>query len=397
MKKIVILLSLFLCASAYAQENTETKEEKGFGFEVVKENPITPVKNQASSGTCWSYSGLGMIESELIRMGKGEHDLSDMFIVYYSYLGKARKYVRMHGETNFAAGGSFADVLECIRDYGIVPESDYAGLNYGEPSNKHGELDAILKGYVDAVIKNPNRKLSTAWFEGYTSVLNAYLGKTPETFTYQGKSYTPQSFAKELGIDADNYISITSYTHHPFYTAFPLEIPDNWRWSLSYNLPIEEMMQVLDNAIEKGYTVAWGSDVSEKGFNRKGIAVMPDEEATEGPGSDQAHWLGLSTEQRNKMISDLTEPVPEKTITQEMRQIAFDNYETTDDHGMQIYGTAKDKNGSKYYMVKNSWGTSSPYQGIWYASVPFVQYKTMNIVVHKDALPKDIKKKLNIN
>jgi aminopeptidase C len=337
-----------------------------------------------------------LIEAELLRMGKGEQDLSEMFVVHKNYGEKAQKYVRMHGKINFAGGGSFADVLDCIRDYGIVPEEVQPGLNYGDTLHRHGELDQLLKAYVDVALKNPNRKLSSAWYQGFEGVANAYLGACPESFSFKGKQYTPQSYAKELGIRTEDYISLTSFTHHPFYQPFIIEIPDNWRWSESYNLPLNELMAVIDAALDKGYTVAWATDVSEQGFNRKGIAVVPDAKATEGPGSDQAHWLGLSAEEKAALITNLTGPVPEKKITQAMRQEAFDNYETTDDHGMLIYGTAKDQNDTKYYKIKNSWGTASPYKGVWYASVPFVEYKTMSIVLHKDAIPKEIRSKLGL-
>ena len=394
MKRFFIqLFALCIFLPVVAQE---TDQPRKFEFTTVKEIPITSVKNQSSTGTCWSFSGIGLIEAELLRQGKGEHDLSEMFVVHKNYGDKAQKYVRLNGATNFAAGGSFADVLDCIRDYGIVPDAIQPGLNYGETLHKHGELDRLLRAYVEVIVKNPNRKLSTAWYKGFTGVVNAYLGECPQSFNYNGKQYTPQSYAQSLGIRTQDYISLTSFTHHPFYTAFPIEIPDNWRWTDSYNLPLDELMQVIDNAIDKGYTVAWASDVSEKGFTRRGIAVVPDVEAKEGPGSDQAHWLGLSQTEKEALVATLTSPVPEKKITQEMRQTAFDNYETTDDHGMLIYGTATDQNGSKYYLVKNSWGTDSPYKGIWYASVPFVQYKTMSIVVHKDAIPKEIRNKTGI-
>jgi aminopeptidase C len=394
MKHLFILLpACFLFLHVSAQEATPAQE---FQFTVLKEIPITTVKNQSSSGTCWSFSGLGMIEAELLRMGKGEHDLSEMFVVHKNYDEKAQKYVRMHGSTNFSAGGSFADVLDCIRDHGIVPDSLQPGLNYGDSVHRHSELDQLLKAYVEVVVKNPNRKLTTAWHEGYTGIVNAYLGECPQRFVYRGKEYTPKTFAQSLGIHAEDYVSLTSFTHHPFYTAFPIEIPDNWRWSSSYNLPLDELMRVIDYSIDRGYTVAWASDVSERGFNRKGVAMVPDVNANEGPGSDQAHWLGLSQADREARVSNLTAPVPEKKINQEMRQEAFDSYETTDDHGMLIYGTAQDQNGSKYYLVKNSWGTSSPYKGIWYVSSPFVEYKTVSIVVHKDAVPKDVRKKLGL-
>ncbi|MCC8145037.1 MAG: aminopeptidase [Bacteroidales bacterium] len=393
--KNFLISFLILCLSLPSFSQEEKKADE-FQFSTIKEIPITSIKNQASSGTCWGFSGLAMIESELIRMGKGEHDLSVMYVVRKSYEDKAKKYVRMHGETNFGAGGAFADVLDCIKYYGIVPTEVMKGLNYGEENHKHGELDNILKAYVDAVIKNPNKKLTTAWYQGLTGILDAYLGKIPENFTYNGVQYSPQSFSRSLGINPDDYISITSFTHHPFYTSFPIEVPDNWRWAESYNLPLNEMMEVIDNALQNGYTVAWASDVSEKGFNRKGIAVVPDVEANEGPGSDQAHWLGLTQKERENMVNTLSAPVPEKTITQEMRQEDFDNYQTTDDHGMLLYGIAQDQNGTKYYMVKNSWGTENTYKGTWYASVPFVSYKTTNIVLHKDALPNAIKNKLKL-
>lgn len=388
---LILLLTLSLYASGFAQE-----EIKGFQFTTIKELPITSVKNQSSSGTCWSFSGLGLIESELLRQGKGEYDLSEMFVVRKNYEDKAQKYIRMNGEINFAGGGSFADVLECIKQYGIVPNEVQDGLNYGETLHKHAELDNLLKAYIEVVVKNPNKKLSTAWFNGFKGILNAYLGEAPATFTYQGKEYTPQSFAQSLGIDPDDYVSLTSFTHHPFYTSFPIEIPDNWRWSNSYNVPLDELIQTIDNALDKGYTVAWASDVSEKGFSRKGIAIAPDMDAKEGPGSDQARWLGLTQKEKEDIIASLKEPLPEKIVTQELRQEGFDNYETTDDHGMLIYGTAQDQNGANYYLVKNSWGTDNTYKGTWYASVPFVKYKTISIVLHKDALPKDLKKKLSI-
>lgn len=392
MKQFFIpILALCMALPGKAQE---AEKLQAFQFTTVKALPVTPVKNQSSSGTCWSFSGLGFIEAELLRQGKGEYDLSEMFVVHKNYGDKAKKYVRMHGKTNFAGGGSFADVLDCIRDYGIVPESVQSGLNYGDTIHRHGELDQLLSAYVSVVVKNPNRRLSSAWYQGFTGIADAYLGECPQTFTVDGKSYTPQSYAQSLGIRTDDYVSLTSFTHHPFYTSFPIEIPDNWRWADSYNLPLEELMQVIDYSLDKDYTVAWASDVSEKGFNRQGIAVIPDAEATEGPGSDQTHWLGLSPTEKEALITNLTSPVPEKKITQAMRQTAFDNYETTDDHGLLIYGTARDQNGTPYYIVKNSWGTASPYQGMWYASVPFVAYKTVSIVVHKEAIPKAIRSKL---
>ena len=394
MKKLFVLLACIgYCGLALSQESKDTT---GYQFTTVKELKTTPVKDQFRSGTCWSFSTLAMVEAELLRMGKGEHNLSEMFIVYNNYFEKAVKYVRLQGKGNFGPGGSAEDVMHAIRDYGIVPQEAMPGLNYGEEKHVHGEIDAVTVAYVNAIIKNPNKKLSTAWKNGYKGILDAYLGEVPTNFTYNGKSYTPKSFAASLGFNPDDYVSLTSYTHHPFYTQFALEIEDNWRWDASYNLPIDELMQVFDNAINNGYTIAWGSDVSEKGFTRNGIAVIPDINFTELSNSEQARWLGLSQKERDDQLYKLDKPGYEKNITQEMRQIAYDNYETTDDHGMLIYGIAKDQQGTKYYMVKNSWGESGSYKGHWYASEAFVKYKTMSILVHKNAIPAAIRQKLNI-
>lgn len=373
-------------------------DAQGYQFTVVKENPITSIKNQSNSGTCWSFSGVGFLESELIRTGKGEHDLSEMYIVRRNYADKADKYVRVGGNLNFAQGGSFADVVETLDEYGVIPDAVYSGLNYGETTHRHSEIEAGLAGYVEGIAKKKNRKISPVWRTGLNGILDAFFGVVPQSFTYQGQTYTPQSYAKSLGLENKNYISLTSFTHHPFYAPFALEIPDNWRWSNSYNLPIDEFMQVIDHALNNGYTIAWATDVSEIGFTRNGLAVIPDDEAPENIGSDQAHWLGLSQNDRNNAIRKKIEegPVKEPVITQEMRQIAYDNQETTDDHGMQIYGIAKDQNGNKFYMVKNSWGETGKYKGIWYASEAFVKYKTMSIVINKASLPSAIASKLNV-
>lgn len=394
MKKIftsVFMLAAILSSSMYAQDND------GYQFTTVKEVKISPVKNQNRTGTCWCFSGLGFLESELLRMGKGEYDLSEMFIVNHSYKDKADKYVRLHGYLNFAQGGSFGDVLYAAKHYGLVPESVMNGLNYGENMHVHGEMESAAANYLEAIIKNPNRKLSTAWKKGFDGIIDAYLGELPEKFTYNGKEYTPKSFAEELGLNIDDYVSLTSFTHHPFYSTFPIEVQDNWRWDLSYNLPIDELMQVFDNAINNGYSIAWASDVSEKGFSRNGVAVAADIESMERSGSDQDRWLGLSQTQKDQEIKKMLEkPCQEIKVTQELRQEEYDNYKTTDDHGMLIYGIAKDQTGKKFYMVKNSWGTDSKYKGTWYASETFVAFKTMNIVVHKNAIPKEIRAKLGI-
>ncbi len=395
MKRTILLTTILLCIFSFAKAQ-EVAPADTFIFTTVKEVPITPVKNQASSGTCWSFSALGLFESELLRIGKPETDLAEMFIVHHSYSDKADKYVRMNGTINFAAGGSFYDVLYVLKNYGIVPEPEMEGLGYGEENHRHFELDAIAENYVKAVVQNKNRKLSTAWKKGYDGVLDAYLGELPTEFVVDGKKYTPTTYAESLGLNFDDYVSLTSFTHHPFYEKFIIEIPDNWRWAESYNLPLDEFMQVFDNAIDNGYTIAWGSDVSERGFTRSGIAVNPEVKVANMPGSDQARWLGITQKEMEEKIFKSKGPQPEIVVTQELRQEGFDNYQTTDDHGMLIYGKAVDQNGTPYFMVKNSWGTDNQYKGTWYASKSFVTHKTINIMVHKDAIPKDIKKKLGL-
>ena len=394
MNKFFLVASMLL-VSLFLQAQSETE---GYDFTVVKENPITSIKNQANSGTCWSFAGVSFLESELLKMGKGTHDLSEMYIVRRNYEDKAVKYTRLHGHLNFAGGGSFADAIETVDEYGVVPESEYRGLEYGEDNHKHGEIDHLLSAYMTGVIANKNRTLSPVWFKGFNGILNAYFGEKPTTFQYNGKSYTPQSFATELGLKTDNYVSLSSFTHHDFYTQFPVEVPDNWRWANSYNLPLDEFIEAIDNALMNGYTVAWATDVSEIGFSRSGIAIVPDLESTENAGSDQAQWLGLTPGERTSEIRSKIgkEVLKEKTITQEERQVEYDNHQTTDDHGMHIYGIAKDQDGNKFYMVKNSWGETGPYKGLWYASEAFVKFKTTNVTLNKAGLPKAIATKLNV-
>ncbi len=393
MKRLLLAAALLAGTTfypgVYAQE--------GYQFTPIKELKITPVKDQYRTGTCWSFSGVGFLEAELLRMGKGEYDLSEMFIVSHSYKDKADKFVRLHGFLNFAQGGAFGDVLYASKHYGIVPEEAMPGLEYGEDKHVHGELEAIGQAYVNAVVQNRNGHLSTAWKKGFDALVDSYLGAVPETFTYKGKEYTPKTFAAELGLNMDDYVSLTSFTHHPFYSRFAIEVEDNWRWDLSYNLPLDEFLQVFDNAINTGYSIAWASDVSEIGYSRTGVVVAPDIEQLETSGSDRARWIGLSQREKDEEIKKmLEEPCQEITVTQELRQKEFDNYKTTDDHGMLIYGIAKDQTGKKFYMIKNSWGTDHGYDGIWYVSEPFIAYKTTNIIVHKNAIPKAIRAKIGL-
>lgn len=391
-KNILLSVVIFLATVTFAQEKKINPER--FVFTTVKANPITSVKNQSHSSTCWAFSSLGFIESELLRQNKGTYDLSEMYVVHKTMEDRAINYVRLHGSSSFSAGGSFYDVVYCLKNYGIVPQSAMPGIMYGDSLHNHNELDATASAYVNAIAKGNLKKISTVWGIGLSAIYDTYLGKCPTLFTYNDKQYTPISFMKSLGLNMDDYISITSFTHHPFYTQFAIEVEDNWREGLSWNIPLNEMMSTIDNAIEKGYCVLWGSDVSENGFTRSGIGVVPDINSTDLSGTDMAHWTGLKPDEKRREMTE--KPGPEETITQEKRQLGFDNWETTDDHGMMIFGIAKDQNGKEYYMVKNSWGLSGKYKGIWYVSKAFVAYKTMNILVNKASLPKDIAKKLNI-
>ncbi len=389
MKSLVMALCMTL--PALAQEKKE-----GYQFQTVVDLPATPVKDQFRSGTCWSFSGISFLESEMLRIGKKPVDLSEMFVVRHCYADKAQRYVRLHGSLNFGGGGAFHDVIYVMSKYGMVPESAYVGLNYGETGHVHGESDEVLKSYVDGVVKNSNKKLTTAWFEGFNGILDAYFGKLPASFDVDGKSFTPQSYVKEvMGLNADDYVQLSSYTHHPFYSTFAIEVPDNWLWGHVYNLPLDELIQVMDYSLNEGYTIGWATDVSEKGFSHKnGVAIVPVTDEKEMSGSERSKWESMSKEQKQSYGFD--GPVQELNVTPEIRQQAYDNYLTTDDHGMHITGMVKDQNGSIYYKVKNSWNVDSKYEGYLYASMPFVRYKTMSIMVHKNAIPKEIRKKLGM-
>ena len=399
MKKVLSLALISLMAVGAQAQEAEKKASNKPVFTTIKENPITSIKDQNRSGTCWDYSTISFFEAEILKATGKTYDLCESFVANKTYMERATQVVRFHGDCQFSQGGSAEDVLATMKKHGIVPEGTmpFPGSLYGDSLNNFNEFFSLMEPYVAAIAKSSAKKISGQWKVGLQGILDAYLGKCPEEFTYEGKKYTPQTFVKSLGINLDDYVSITSYTHHPFYSAFAVEVQDNWRFPLSYNLPMDEMMKVIDNAIEKGYTVAWGGDVSEDGFTRQGLAYAIDTKKTESlQGSDMAKWLKMTAAKKNNLIDSLGCNVPEITPTQELRQERFDNWELTDDHGMLIYGVAKDQNGKEYYMVKNSWGETGEYKGIWYMTKTFIAANTMDFLVNKNAIPKDIRKKLGI-
>ncbi len=394
MKISALILAGLVAAPVFAQEPSDTS----FVFTDIISLPTTSVKDQNKSGTCWCFAGTSFFEDEIRRLGGDSLDLSEMFTVRHCYSDKADKYVRMYGQSNFAPGGSLLDGPYVWKRYGAVPEEVYRGLEYGEDKHVHGELDAVLSAYVNAIVKKPNKKLSKAWKKGVEGVLDAYLGELPETFEYKGKTYTPQSYAASLPIKLEDYVALTSFTHHPFYEQFVFEVPDNWLYGQYYNLPLDEFKAVVDNALENGFPLVWAADVSEGGFKwADGVALMPKaKDEADMEGTELARWVKLSDKERAGKQYDFKAPVEEIEVTQESRQEMFDNQETTDDHGMEIVGVAKDQKGNRYYKVKNSWDTNQVYDGFFYVSEPYFKAKTVNILVHKDALPKAIAKKLNI-
>ena len=398
MKKIMAFALLAVMATGvHAQDKKENKNKPV--FTTVKENKITSIKDQNRSGTCWDYSTLSYFEAEILKKTGKTYDLCESFVANKTYMDRAIQVVRLHGDCQFSQGGSCYDPLYCMQHYGICPEDamPFPGSLYGDSLNNFNEFFSLMEPYVAAIAKNKASKISGQWKVGLQGILDAYLGACPEKFTYQGKEYTPKSFAASLGLNFDDYVTITSYTHHPFYTAFAVEVQDNWRNPQSWNLPIDEMMRVIDNAINEGYCIAWGGDVSEEGFTRQGLAYAIDNKKAQSlAGSDMARWLKLSRTERTNMLDSLGCKVPEIVPTQQRRQERYDNWELTDDHGMLIYGLAKDQNGKEYYMVKNSWGEAGDYKGIWYMTKAFIADNTMDFMVNKNAIPKDIRKKLGI-
>jgi len=400
MKRFLMFLLALACLPLSSRTNDDVTDPKGneSGRNIVFINkiPTTPVRDQYKTSTCWSFSGISLIETELIRMEKGEYNLSEMFIVRHIYEKKADRYVRMHGKTNFAAGGETNDVTDVYIEFGIVPESVYSGLKADETNHRHGEMDRILSKYVETLVSGENKELSPVWKAGYEKVLDSYLGELPEDFEFHGQSYTPQSFAESLDISADDYVMITSFTHEDYYKPFILEIPDNWSWAESYNVPLNELEEIVDSALINGYSVSWATDVSETGFSySEGLAVAPKLCYSDINVKGLKKWKKKKTRtEKNKVIFSFDQAVEELEVTPELRQTAFNNFTTTDDHGMHITGLARDKSGRMLYYVKNSWGTDNLFEGYFFVSKPYFRYKTISIMVHKDAIPEEILKKL---
>ncbi|MCF0195881.1 MAG: aminopeptidase [Bacteroidaceae bacterium] len=404
MKKLIIatLVMALVMPAAAAKKQKKEENKDTLIFTTVLQNPVTSIKNQNSSGTCWSYSSLAFLESEVLKKHPEmtDIDLCESFLVSKTYTDRADRNVRTHGDASFSQGGSFYDAIFCMKNYGLIPEGimPYPMTNYGDSLFNFGSFFPPMEAYVKAIATTSAKKINPIWKKNVQNMLDVYFGECPTEFEYKGKKYTPHSFVTDyLTLNPDDYVSLTSYTHQPFYSSFILEIQDNWRWGSSYNLPLDEFMRVMEESVKNGWTFAWGADVSEDGFSRrtgknKCVATVPNTKEKAGVGSDQSHWTG---EKAGAKITE-ADSKGEKTITQEMRQLAYDNWETTDDHGMQIYGIAKDQHGKEYFMMKNSWGDYGPYKGFWYVSKPYVAYKTMNIVINKNAIPSDIRKKLNL-
>ena len=394
-----VLALLAVCTlGAHAEKKDSVNPNKPV-FTVIKKNPITSIKDQNRSGTCWDYSTLSYFESEILKATGKTYDLCESFVANKTYMDRAIQVVRLHGDCQFSEGGSTYDPLYCLEHYGICPEKamPFPGSLYGDSLNNFGEFFSLMTPYVQSVAKSSLKKISSQWKVGLQGILDAYLGKCPEQFTYEGKTYTPKTFAASLGLDWNNYVSFTSFSHHPFWTQFAVEVQDNWRNPLTWNVPIDDLQKILDNAIMNGYTIAWGGDVSEDGFTRKGLAYNVDEKKLENmKGSDMARWLKLTPAKKKSIVDSLGVNVPEVVPTQKQRQERYDDWELTDDHGMLIFGIAKDQNGKEYYMVKNSWGKSGDYDGIWYMTKNFIIANTMDFMVNKNAVPKDIRKKCNI-
>lgn len=383
MKKTAVSLFILIIIVANVHSQGKKSKEDAYEFKITHNVKTTPIKDQGKTGTCWSFATTSFIETELIRMEKGEHILSTMYNVRFAYPQKTKRYVRYSGNAAFGMGGQAHDVFNVIKEFGIVPEEIYPAMNIKEEKHNHGELDAVIKAIADAVIRNKGGKITPVWPKVIDAALDVYLGIPPKEFFYKGIKYSPTSFVDSLGLNVNDYVEFTSFTHHPFYEWIDLEVPDNWSRDKYYNIPIDVMMHMIDSSLIAGYSVLWDGDTSEKDFSKKGIAIVPEEEN--------------STVDEDEEKDKKYEPVKEKFITQQMRQETFDNQTTTDDHLMHITGLAKDKRGYTFYYTKNSWGTKDKkFDGYWYISEPYIRLKTIAVVLHKDVIPDWLKKKINI-
>ncbi|MEY8487309.1 aminopeptidase C [uncultured Parabacteroides sp.] len=388
MKSLILSCMLAFSASAFGQ---------GYQFTEVVTVPATPVKNQAATGTCWCFATTSFMESELLRMGKGTYDLSEMFIVRQKYMNQLQDNYLRRGDGNIGQGSLSHTFMNAYRQVGIVPEEVYTGINYDSERHNHSEMVRYLHALADVAVKTKAR--SPEYYKLVDNLFDTYLGKLPEKFTYKGKEYTPKTFAESLGLDMDDYIELTSFTHHPYYVKFDVEVPDNWEHSLMYNLPLDEMMETVDYALKNGYTVCWDGDVSEKGFSfTNGVAINPEVKKVEDlSNTDRARFEKLGEKERLEEVFKFERPYPEINVTPEVRQAGFESFVTTDDHLMHLTGITKDQDGTKYYITKNSWGTDrNKFGGYLNMSESFVRAKTIYVMVHKDAIPKAIKAKLGI-
>lgn len=400
--KLIVKLAIIILYgnSVFAGNIAKDKKpvEKSPEFTLLIEVPVTEVKDQYRTSTCWSFSTLSMLESELLRKYNKVFNLSEMFIIRKIYIEKAERFIRMHGNMNFAGGGEPNDVIHAIKKYGIVPEETYSGLLSDTLKHNHTELDRELKEYVVNIVKNPAKNLNDSWKTEFENILDKYLGKIPETFDYRGTQYNARRFADSLKLNFDNYIMISSFNHHPYYSSFIIEVPDNWSWGEVYNVTLDELTILSDFVLSQGSSIVWAADNSEAGFDfNAGMAVVPKEFYDSVSRREKAKIQKMSEEEKNKKLFDLNNPVEELFVTNENRQQAFDNYSTTDDHGMHIVGKAKGIDGKQYYYVKNSWGTDNKYSGFLYVSEAYFKYKTMLIMVDKTTLPDDVIQKLNLN
>lgn len=370
------------------EKNKSDSAKKKFQFKTVYDIEKTSVKAQGKSGTCWSYSANSFLESEYIRMKGQPIDLADIFAVRCALIDKAETYVRLHGNLGWGEGGAFHDVMNMYRKYGTLPQSVYSGIQYDSKINNFGEMMTVLEGYLKAIVSNKNGKISSHWKSNFITLVDSYLGTPPSEFSFEGKKYTPKSFATEyVGIQANDYVEISSFTHVPYYEESILMVPDNWSFDKVWNVKMTEMTEIIDHALKNGYSVAWATDVSEKGFSWKnGVAIVPDSLPEDY----------RDEEYSSKMKKIFDGPKPELVITPELRQKAFDNYETTDDHGMHITGLAKDQTGREYYIVKNSWGDKNDHKGYIYVTKAYLLYKTTAILLNKNGLPTNIKSKLKL-